>query len=234
MLAEDPLCWTFLRHRKSYLNKNANGATLASHLYLELFCPYPCHHIFQILFIPVFQNTPPSSLMPFFIIIIIIIINSLRCWQSWQEIGSGGALPLVSAVEIYTKNWQTWSIAPFLNILEVLVSIVEISTVVNSQFIQYGFNISDRKSHCTTSKWFCCLWTHRLQICSQWSYFSNFFLRLAEYSHYMEKFTGKYSSSSFSTTAKSVLLAYISGGVTEKSHKVFIFLFSTTFSAPLW
>lgn len=35
--------------------------------------------------------------------------------------------------------------------------------------------------------------------------FLNFFLNLAEHSQYVEKFTGKYSSFSFSTTAKSVL-----------------------------
>lgn len=35
--------------------------------------------------------------------------------------------------------------------------------------------------------------------------FLNFFLHLAEHSQYVEKFTGKYSSFSFSTTAISVL-----------------------------
>lgn len=57
------------------------------------------------------------------------------------------ALPLVNAVVIYMKNWLMWNIAAFLIILEVSVSIVEIPTVINSQFTQYSFNIPDRKSH---------------------------------------------------------------------------------------
>lgn len=57
------------------------------------------------------------------------------------------ALPLVNAVVIYMKNWLMWNIATFLIILEVSVSIVEIPTVISSQFTQYSFNIPDRKSH---------------------------------------------------------------------------------------
>lgn len=140
------------------------------------------------------------------------------------------ALTLVNAVVAYMKNWLMWNIAAFLIILEVPVSIVEIPTVASSQFTQYRFNIPDKKSGCTTSKWFCCLWTHWLQICSQWSCF---FLCLTEHSHYMEKFTWRYSFS-FPAAAKSVVLAYISGKVAGKCCKAFIFLFSMTFSAPLW
>lgn len=58
-------------------------------------------------------------------------------------------------------------------------------------------------------------------------------LRLAGHSRYMEKFTIKYSSFSFSTTARSGFLAYISGRVSAKFHNVFVFIFSMTFSAPL-